>query len=290
MKTSFLSLTAFLLFLIAGRLLVSGFVDGTNSNSANKPIAPRGADSRRSGVQACVAAVSPRLSDQIKWERQMWLLEPERFAKAFETECGTALDSDRPFRLLAIWAQRDPDGLIAWGRVQPDSMFMPLAGHSIGIGHALVSAATRQDPEEAWRLAAAISANNHSVDTNRGFIIGILFGIDPAAARDFVRKHRDEIAAFGQGNIGWHGLEPQEALPVAMELPAGLVRTSIVAEMARFYLERSDASAAARQWFESLPPEHQNEVSKLPGGKLFTPVPEAHLQKLNDAWPAPASE
>ena len=220
----------------------------------------------------------------------MWLLKPDNFPEAFQLEVATAKSSERLFRLMAIWQERDLDGFIAWARTQPVTINLTLAGHQIEISHSLLTAATLKDPEFAWQLAAGTSANSHFADTNRGTVIGLLFQQDPAAARIFVHKHRDEIEAFGQGNIGWYGLEPQKALPVAMELTSGSVRSSIVAELARYFGERADSVSEAGEWFQALPLEHQKEVSKLADGESFHQISETHRQRLKEVWPAPGEE
>ncbi len=292
MKDRLLAVVVFLLSLGAGKFLVSCFFWEENpvSVAAFPPVTAPELHRPTQSAGSPVPAVgnSPVVSEHIAWERKIWLLEPVRFPEAFKSEVASAKSSERLFRLMAIWQERDLDGFIAWARTQPDSMMLPLAGHQIGMSHSLLTAATRKDPEFAWQLAAETSANSHSADGSRGNVIGLLIRQDPSAARIFVRKHRDEIEAFGQGNIGWFGLDPQKALPVAMELAPGAVRSSIVAELARYYANRADAVSVAREWFQSLPHEHQKEVSKLAEGKSFYyRISETHRQRLREVWPAP---
>lgn len=294
MKARLLVVLAFLLSLGAGKFLVSrlGVAENPESVAVSTPVTVtelnRPTHPAKSPTRASVP--SPVVSEHIAWERKMWLLESDDFPEAFQSEVASAKSSERLFRLMTIWQERDLDGFIAWARKQPDSMMLPLAGHAIGISHSLLTAATLKDPEFAWQLAAGTSANSHFADTSRGNVIGLLFRQDPAAARIFVRKHRDEIEAFRQGNIGWFGLDPQKALSVAMELAPGAVRSSIVAELARYYGERADSVSAAREWFQALPREHQKEVSKLAEGKSFYRISEIHRQRLKEVWPAPREE
>ncbi len=294
MKGRLLAVVVFLLCLGAGKFLVSRLrvAENPESVAAFPPsMAPElHRPTQSAGSPDPAAVTSPVVSDHVAWERKMWLLELVRFPEAFQSEVATAKSSERLFRLMAIWQERDLDGFIAWARTQPDTQNLTVAGHPIGISHSLLTAATLQDPEFAWQLAAGMSANSHFADTNRGTVIGLLFRQDPAAARNFVRKHRDEIEAFGQGNIGWYGLDPQKALPVAMELAPGAVRSSIVAELARYFGERADSVSGARVWFQALPLEHQKEVSKLADGESFFQISETHRQSLKEVWPAPLDE
>ena len=294
MKDRLLAVVVFLLSLGAGKFLVSrlGVAENPESVAAFTPVtAP---ELHRPTQSACspvpAAGAFPVVSDHIAWERKMWLLELVRFPEAFKSEVTTAKSSERLFRLMAIWQERDLDGFIAWARTQPDTQNLTVAGHPIGISHSLLTAATLQDPEFAWQLAAGMSAHSQFADTNRGTVIGLLFRQDPAAARNFVRKHRDEIEAFGQGNIGWYGLDPQKALPVAMELAPGAVRSSIVAELARYFGERADSVSGARVWFQALPREHQKEVGKHVWSDAFDLISESHWQRLKEVWPAPLDE
>jgi hypothetical protein len=294
MKAHLLAMVAFLLSLGAGKFVVSRLVVAVKPDSVAESTPVAAPAHRRptqpAGSPAPAIGASPVVLEHIAWERKMWTLEPGEFPEVFKFEVATVKTSERLFRLMAIWQERDLDGFIAWAGTQPDSMMLPLAGHAIGMSHSLLTAATRKDPEFAWKLAAQTSANSHSADSNRGIMIGLLFRQDPAAARSFVRKHRDEIEAFGQGNIGWFGLDPQKALPVAMELAPGAVRSSIVAELARYYGERADAVSGAREWFQSLPHEHQKEVSKLADGESFYQISETHRKRLKEVWAAPSDE
>ena len=294
MKAHLISVTAFLLSMAVGKILLSrlGVVDNPESVAAFPPsMAPElHSPNQPAGSPAPAPGFPSVVSEHIAWERKMWLLEPGHFPETFKSEVATVKRSERLFRLMEIWQERDLDGFIAWARTQPATINLTLAGHQIGISHSLLTAATRKDPEFAWQLAAETSAISHFADTNRGTVIGLLFRQDPAAARSFVRKHRDEIAAFGQGNIGWYGLDPQKALPVAMELAPGAVRSSIVAELARHFGSRADSVSGAREWFQALPLEHQKEVSKLADGNSFYRISETHRQRLKEVWPAPSEE
>ena len=293
MKDRLLAVVVFLLSLGAGKFLVSrlGVAENPESVAAFPPVmAPELHRPIQSAGSPVPAAGNSPVSEHIAWERNMWMLELVRFPEAFKSEVATARSSERLFRLMAIWQVRDLDGFIVWARTQPVTINLSLAGHAIGISHSLLTAATLKDPEFAWQLAAGTSANPHFADTNRGTVIGLLFRQDPAAARSFVRDHRDEIEAFGQGNIGWYGLDPQKALPVAMELAPGAVRSSIVGELARHFGERTDSVSGGGAWFQALPLEHQKEVSKLADGESFYQISETHRQRLKEAWPAPREE
>lgn len=294
MKGRLLPIVAFLLSVGAGKFLVSRvrIADNQPTITASTPVIVTALHTPTQTAKSPTPApgTSPVVSEHLAWERKMWLLELDDFAEAFTSEVAIAKNSERLFRLMTIWQERDLDGFIAWARTQPDSTMLPLAGHQIGMSHSLLNAAARKDPEFAWRLAAETSANSHSADINRGTVIGLLFRQDPAAARSFVRRHRDEIEAFEQGNIGWYGPDPQKALPVAMELAPGAVRSSIVAELARYYAERADAVSGAKEWFQSLPLEHQKEVSKIADGESFYRISETHRQKLKEVWTAPSDE
>ena len=290
MKVLLLSTGGFLLSLAVGKFAVRHFTaeQAASSDAIAAPPAilklKRPAQTSPLAVRAPAGAAT--VSDHIPWEKTVWEMDSRGLARRFEEEARTASSSERMFRFLSIWQERDPDGLIAWARTQPVQMMIGNTGEHIDLWHTMLKAASRESPEYAWQLAAETAGNPHFLDVNRGTVIGLLLEQDPQAALAFVKKHREEIAAFSQGNIGWYNHDPQTALPVAMELPPGAVRTSIVKELARYYAERLDAIPAAQEWFRSLPQEHQKEVSQLPYGQAFYRISETHRQQLKEVWPA----
>lgn len=290
MKSRFVSAAAFLLSLAAGKFLVTWSLKANiPSPASSASVAPAENPQKlkdRSTVpgSARMPSGASALRSYIAWERKMWQMEPGRLADEFAAEVPTAVNVERLARMLAIWQERDPDGFIHWAEKQPDVVFLPSAGFYFGMSDVLMAAATRKDPEFAWSLAARTSVNPIFADTHRGSVIGSLLRQDPGAARAFIKKHQNEIAAFGSGSTGWYGLDPQKVTPAAMELPAGPVRTSIIRELARYYGSRADTVAAAGEWFRSLPAEHRREVSKLPAGGSFYRISSTHQQKLTEVW------
>ena len=215
----------------------------------------------------------------------MWQLDVADFPAVFEEECRTAVESERVFRLMQIWQERDLESFLAWGRNQPDSRMLPRAGFGIGILYWVISAACSKSPEFAWKLAKDIAPNSLRADINRGYVIGFLLGSDQKAAQDFVRQHRDEIQGFEQSNMGWYGVDPQKALSVAMEIPPGAVRSSILKELARYYGEKADKIGEAKTWFQSLPTENQEEMRKMVNEETpFYGISETHKIQLREAW------
>ena len=290
MKVLLLSTCGFLLSLAVGKFAVQHFPvpqaaspGAIAAPSANLKL-KRPAQTSPLGVRALAGAAT--VSDHIAWEKTVWEMDSRGLARRFQDEARTASSSDRMFRFLSIWQERDPDSLIAWARKQPDQMMIGNTGGQIDLSETILKAASRRNPEHAWKLAREIAGNSHFVDTDRGTIIRLLLEQDPQAALAFVKKHREEIATLSKGNIGWHNQDPQIALPIAMELPPGPARTSIVAELARYYGGRPDAIDAAQEWFYSLPLEHQKEVSQLPFGQAFYRISETHRQRLKEVWPA----
>ena len=290
MKILLLSTGGFLLSLAVGKFAVQHFPAQKAASPGAIAAPPAILKLKRPAQTSPLAFRAPAeattMLDHIAWEKTVWEMDSGDLARRFEEEARTASSGERMLRFLSIWQERDPDGLIAWARTKPDEVLVGKTGQQIGLSHTILKAATRKNPEYAWKLAAETAGNSHFLDTHRGLVIGLLLEQDPQAALAFVKKHRTEIAAFSQGNIGWYNHDPQLALPVAMELPPGAVRTSIVAELARYYGERPDAIAAAQEWFQSLPQEHQKEVSKLPYGQALHRLSETHRQQLKEVWPA----
>lgn len=292
MKSRLISAAAFLLSLAAGKCLVSWSMAAKNPPPApHAPVTAAGIAQRlhdRSAApgSAGTPADTSTLRGYIAWERKMWNLEPDRLGDEFAAEVPNAVSGERLHRLLAIWEERDFDGFVKWARKQRDTVFLPSAGFYFGISDALIAAATRKDPEFAWKLASGAAVNPAFTNQHRGGVIGTLLREDPEAARAFIRRHRDEIAASEQGNMGWHwhGLNPQKVTSVAMELPSASLRNAAFREMARYYGERAGSTAAAGEWFRSLPVEHQREVSKLPAGGSLYRISKTHQRRLMEVW------
>jgi len=289
MKSRLLQGAAFILSLAAGKLLMSSVAVPERDSAQNHPVVlSAGKLDQASGTASAAVektAAPSFLSESIAWERKMWQMDIADFPAAFEEECRTAVESGQAFRLMQIWQERDLDSFLAWGRNQPDSRMLPRAGYGIGILYGVISAACLKSPGFAWKLAEDVAPNSSRADINRGYVIGFLLRSDQNIARDFVRQHQDEIQAFHQSNLGWYGVDPQKALPVAMEIPPGAVRSSILKELARYYGEKADKIGEAKTWFQSLPTENQEEMRKMVNEEtLFYGISETHKIRLREVW------
>lgn len=289
MKARLLPGAAFILSLAAGKLLMSSVAVPERGSAQSLPVVLSAGKRDQASGTASVAEAKPAapsiLSESVGWERKMWQMNLADFPETFEEECRTAVESERVFRLMQIWQERDLDNFLAWGRNQPDSRALPRASFGIGILYGVISAACLKSPEFAWKLAKDIAPNSFRADSNRGYVIGFLLGSDQKAAQDFVRQHVDEIQAFNQSNLGWYGVDPQKALPVAMEIPPGAVRSSILKELARYYGEKADKIVEAKSWFHSLPTENQEEMRKMVNEENpFYGISETHKKQLQEAW------
>jgi len=287
MKSRFLPGAAFILSLAAGKLLISSVAVPERDTAQNHPVVLRAgkldqASGRDSALLEKPAAPSFIL-ESIAWERKMRQLDIADFPATFEEEIRTTVESGRVFRLMQIWQERDLQNFSAWCRNQPDSRALPRAGEYIEIFSGVISAACAKSPEFAWKLAKDIAPNSVWADRYRGAVIGFLLGSDQEAARDFVRQHRDEIQAF-RGNVGWDGVEPQKALPVALEIPSGPVRNSIIRELARYYGENADKIGEAKSWFQSLPTENQEDLRRMINVEKLFDTLFGGSPHLKEAW------
>jgi hypothetical protein len=196
------------------------------------------------------------LAEKLGWEQKLTRVSVGDFPSMFESELVNGGGGERIFRLLQVWSERDLNGLVAWARNQPESRKLGAAGHHIGINSTVIDALTKRNPEEAWRVAGQLAG---SKDSNRWGVVGSLLGNDPDKAAEFVRKHRDVLAASNQLSA-FYGQDPVKCMPACMELP---VCGNIVWALARYYTERPEEKTGAQTWFAALPPEYQQLMANL---------------------------
>jgi hypothetical protein len=289
MKSRLLPGAAFILSLAAGKLLMSSVAVPERDSAQTQPVALSAGKRDQASGSASAAVERPAapsiLAESLGWERKMWQMDIADFPAAFEEECRTAVEDEQVYRLMQIWQERDLESFLVWGRNQPDIKALPGTGFNIEVRSEVISAACLKSPGFAWKLAKDLTSNIMQADRNRGAVIGFLLRSDPNTARDFVRQHVDEIQAFNQSNLGWYGVDPQKALPVAMEIPPGAVRSSILKELARYYGEKADKIGEAKTWFQSLPTENQEKMRKMVNEENpFYGISETHKIRLREAW------
>ncbi len=287
MKSRLLPGAAFILSFAAGKLLMTSVAVPERDSAQTQPVVLSAGKLDNASVRAPAGVEKPAapsiLSESIAWEREMWQLDVADFPAAFEEECRTAVESERVFRLMQIWQERDLESFLAWGRNQSDTKMLTIEGYFLLIPYKIISAACLKSPEFAWNLAKDIAPNSFRADSNRGAVISFLLSSDQKTARDFVRQHQDEIQGFHESAQGWYGVDPQKALPVALEIPPGPVRNSIIRGLARYYGENADKIGEAKTWFQSLPAENQEDLRKMVNAEN-SDYTETDKIRLREAW------
>ncbi len=217
----------------------------------------------------------------IAWEESLWQLAPSAFPTLFTQEMAQARNRERPLRLLAVWAERDEAGHLAWLKSQPPSIALPEVPGSVDLRQGLLGCVQASSPEHAWTLAAEFPAEMEAL---RWRVLARFLEGEFSLTKPFVLAHLADINTMKNGDLGTT-VDPLRATDLALLIPAGEVRNHVLNALHVFYVEHPEEIRGAEDWFNSLPAQNQLLVDRLaqtsPTMKATT---TAHRQQLQKLW------